>query len=997
MKKLLLSLFVLLLFICQAIAQERTVRGTVKGKEDGLPLPGVSVKVKGSSAGTQTGPNGQFSLRVVGNNSILVFTYVGYATQEVPVGSRSIVNITLASDTRQLGEVIVTGYGTQSRISKTGAISQISSEDVENVPMSSVDKQLQGKIPGLQSVGASGQPGSAQDIRIRGIGSITASSAPLYVVDGIPINSGDLSRNTTTANALSGLNPNDIESITVLKDASAASIYGSRAANGVIIITTKSGKSGKTKVRFDAEYGNASRAFFNDKTRMLTTSENFELMKETLVNGGYIDENTSEADVNDFIFTNTNLSNNTVNTDWDDLVTRTGISQQYNLSLDGGNEKTQFHLSGGYFNQEGTVITSEFKRYNAGVNLKHTINDRFSVGTNLLFSNSAQQGPLNSGYFANPVMAALFLVPTIAPTEQPRSPFNPVELLKMDKNNTGTLKTIGSVYGEYKILPNLKFTSKYGVDYNNLEEDSYQNPFYGDGASVGGSSTRYYTRYFNWVWTNMLDYKWDINKDNNWIANVKLAYEAQKSKYYSLSAYAENLPLNTNYTVPSVGATPITANGTNEGYSFASVFSVADISYKGKYVLSGSFRRDGSSRFGSANRYGNFWSVGATWNMEQEDFIKSLGWINQLKIRSSYGVNGNAGIGNYDWKALYGYTTTYAGTVASIPSSLGNSSLTWEKNKPFDVGVDAAFFKNRLSITTDYYSRTTSDLLLQRPLSLTTGWSSRLENVGAMRNRGFELALSGTPVVAGDFKMDLNFNISFNKNKVTELIIDKQQVSPFIRQVGEDVFSYYLPLYAGVDPQDGSAMWYTDGTRSETTKTYSAASYALTGKSALPKAFGSFGATFSFKGLTLDGTFYYNYGNYLYDPYYQYLNSGGYYVGVYNQRATQLRRWQKAGDITDVPKLDWDVANYRRPSDNTLNSGDFIRLRDVTLSYSLPQGVLSKLKVGSAKVYVRGTNLCTWIKDDDLPYDPEAGGVGGTTNFDINVPKTITFGINLGL
>ncbi|AKD03084.1 TonB-dependent receptor [Pontibacter korlensis] len=999
MKKLLLLSFILVVTLLQqAVAQGKTVSGTVTDAQSGQGLPGVTVLVKGTQVGTATGANGNYTINVPEGSNTLVFSFIGYTAVERQVGNASTVNVGLSVDNKQLSEVIITGYGTTNTLVNTGAVNQVTPEDID-IPVTSFDKALQGKVPGLQSVGASGQPGSAQEIRIRGVGSITASSSPLYVIDGVPINSGDLSRNTTTANALAGINPNDIESITVLKDASAASIYGSRAANGVIVVTTKSGKAGKTRVRLNAEYGWSERAYNNENTRPLTTAENIELFSEALLNDSYYRNGygLTPDNIGEFLSDNFGLDP-AVNTNWEDEISQTGVTQQYNVAADGGNDKTRFHVSAGYFGQEGIVQKSEFERYTTNFKLSHDLSNKLTFSSNLMISSSNQSGPLNSGYFANPVMASLFLLPSIAADDRPRAPFNPVVLRDLDQNNNNTLKGIGSFTGEYRILPNLKVTSKYGIDYNNLEEDSYQNPIYGDGMSAGGYSTRYYTRYFNWIWTNLVDYTWDINKDNTWVANLKGGYEAQKSTYLSSSLTSNNLPLNTDYTVPSVGAIPYEAGGTNESYTFASLLAIADFSYQSKYVLSASFRRDGSSRFGSENRYGNFWSVGASWNLDQESFIQDIDWVDQLKLRASYGVNGNAGIGNFSWRRLYGYSYTYDGQVASVPNSLGNEELTWEKNKPFDVGIDAAFFNNRLSITADYYSRETSDLLLERPLSRTTGWTTRLENVGAMRNSGFEFGINATPVQAGDFRWDVNFNISKNKNEVLELVQDEQLVSPFIRKVGEDIQSYYLPLWAGIDPADGNPMWYTDGTRSETTKNYNLAERALTGKKASPDAFGGFGTTVSWKGLALDASFYYSYGNYLYDPYYQYLNSGGYYLGYYNQRATQLNRWQSPENPGDgrIPRLDWDGTNAHRLSDNILNKGDFIRLRDVTLAYNLPESIISKVGMSNVRVYVRGTNLWTSTKDDYLPYDPEAGGVGGTTNFDINVPKTVTFGLNVG-
>lgn len=1005
MRKLLLLSFALFFgLLLQAHAQGKTISGKVTDQSSGQGLPGVTVLVKGTQVGTATGVNGDYTINVPEGKNVLVFSFIGYTKIERQVGNASAINVSLSTDDRQLQEVIVTGYGTTNTLVNTGAVTQIKAEEVAEVPVSSFDKALQGRVPGLQSVGASGQPGSAQQIRIRGIGSITASSEPLYVIDGVPINSGDLSRNTTTANALAGINPNDIESITVLKDASAASIYGSRAANGVIVVTTKQGKAGKTKFNFSAEKGYSKRAYENDNTRMLTTEEVIELAGEALYNNptyrneyGITPENSYEKGASLFGF------DETVNTDWYDQVSQTGEYQQYNISASGGNDKTQFHISGGYFDQEGTIKTSAFERITTNLNVNHQATDRFSLGTNIMITSAKQSGPSNSGAFRNPILSSLFLMPDVAAYNEDGSInefaglYNPLAIFKYDQDRNNTLKGIGSINAAYKITPNLKVTSKFGVDYNNLEEDTYRNPFYGDARNIGGSATRYYTRYFNWVWTNLVDYTWDINKDNMWVATAKAGYEAQKSSYYSANVTSNNLPLNIDYVVPSVGAIPIDASGTQASYTFASVLAIGDISYDGRYVLSASFRRDGSSRFGSENRYGNFWSAGLSWNVEQEDFMKSVSWVDQFKLRASYGVNGNAGIGNYDWRYDFDYGVDYNGNVGAAPGGLGNQGLTWEKNKPLDIGVDLAFLQNRLNVTADYYSRKTTDLLLYEPISRTSGFTSYLDNVGAMKNSGFELAISGTPVQTDDFRWDLSFSITRNRNKITELIEDEQVVAPFIRKVGKDFQTYYLPVWAGVDPANGDPLWYTDDTRTETTNNWNNAEYVVTDKSASPKAFGSAGTTFSFKGVTLDALLYYNFGNYIYDPYYRYLNSGGAFNGSYNQRATELNRWTPDNTETDVPKIVYLGTNSYQPSTRLLNKGDFIRLRDLTLSYRLPQQLMDKAKLNNVRVFARGTNVWTWTKDDNLPYDPEAGGVNGQTNFDIEVPKTVTFGISLGL
>jgi TonB-linked SusC/RagA family outer membrane protein len=1021
MKKELLLWLLLLSCAFHAVAQTRTLTGKVTEKADGSPLPGVSVKIKGTNTGTTTAGNGSFKITIPDNTKVLVFSFLGYQTLEKNVTGLSDIDISLAQGSEGLSEVVVVGYGTQTKLNQTGAVAQVGGKDVENVPFSSVDKILQGKVPGLQSVGGSGQPGAIQQVRIRGIGSINSSAAPLYVVDGVPINTGDLSRSATTANALSGINPNDIESISVLKDAASASIYGSRAANGVIIITTKSGRNGKTRIRADAEYGNA-KPILRSESRPLTNDEYRTLTGEGLFNtGDYPDLESALKDVDAAFGTGKG-----VNTNWLDVVTRTGQQMQYNLSADGGNEKTQFHVSGGYFKQEGTVLASSFDRASANISIKHKMTDRLSFGTSILFSSSRQVGPTNGGTFANPVLAGYFLLPAQSPYKPdgsinfsddpqaefgPGGTFNPVAIAAMDKDNTAILKGIGTVWGEYAILPNLKFTTKYGIDYNNLEEFKYNNPLYGDGFNDHGIVAHTYTRYFNWVWTNMLNYHLDINKDNKWVVNLKAGYEAQKSKLFMSNGETRNLPSRLNIQYGAAGATYTAASGNGSDYAFASILGLADFTYNSKYVLSASYRRDGSSRFGSVNRYGNFWSVGGSWNLDQEDFIKKLGWLSQLKLRASYGQNGNANFGTYQfdyiWRSLYGYGTgvdtkntafnyNYEGSVGSAPLSAGNPALTWEINKPLDIGLDVSLFKSRLNITVEYYNRITSSLLMEQPLSRTSGFQDFLNNIGSIRNKGVEISLSGTPVIAGDFRWDASFNFARNKNEVVSLVSSQPQISgSFIRQVGHDFQSFYLREWAGVDKENGDPLWYKDDTHGEKTNSYSAAKRVIYG-SASPKFFGSLGSTFSFKGFSLDGMFYYNYGNYVQDTWARYLQGDG-FAGSFNKMAPQLNRWQKKGDETNVPKYVYGGnKNSNESSTRWLYKGDYIRLRDVTLAYNFPQSWLSHVKISSLRLYVRGTNIWTWVKDKNITSDPEAS-VTSQSNLEVYMPKIYTVGINLGL
>ncbi len=1020
MKKLFTSLFIILLLVTQTYAQQRTVTGIVKGKDDGLELLGVNIKIKGSTSVTQSGLKGKYSIQIPADNAVLVFTYIGYTTQEVVVGKRSVVNISLNPDATALGEVIVTGYGTTTKIRQVGSSSKVSAKDLEQTPFSSVDRALQGKVAGLQSTSSSGQPGALQQIRIRGVGSISGSSSPLFVIDGVPVNSGDLSRASTSANALAGINPNDIDNITVLKDAASTAIYGSRGANGVILITTKSGIAGKTKVRLDADYGVVTPGELNEATRPLNTAETITLLGESLLNNpSYVSKyGLTPGNINQFLTSSAGFGiDTTINTNWYELVTRTGKQQQYNLSVDGGNEKTKFHIGGGYFHQDGTIPSSSFSRYSANVNVNNQLNDKVKIGTNIMLSTANMKGVLNSSNYSNPVYASFSLLPYLAARNADGSPnisgglgqnagiFNPLYVLDNDSRVNNTQKALGSVFGEYKILHNLKLSSKFGIDYNNIEEDNYKNPFYGDGYTNGGYSGRFYTRYFNWVWTNLLDYHVDFAHDFS--TNIKLGYEAQKSQYYSSTAEVYNMPLNADYTVPSNGATPVTASGSQEDYAFASMFAIGDITYKNKYVVSASFRRDGSSRFGPDRLYGNFWSVGGSWNIDQEEFIKDLHVFNALKLRSSYGVTGNAGIGNAAWRTLYGYTRTgynfvYDGQIGSGPSQYGLRNLTWEKTHTFDIGLDASLLKDRLSVNVDFYNRQSNGLLANVTVPLTSGFSGYISNLAGMRNRGFEVAISGTPVKTKDFSWDLNFNFSTNSNTVTKLFADNQVSSPFLRSVGHNYWSYYLPLWAGADPQTGAPSWFVDGSKEKTTTVYSQAKRVLLDKSPMPKGFGSFGTGLHYKDISVDAMFYYSYGNSIFQGMFGFQNSSGAYYGSRNQSKLELDHWRKPGDVNDNPvPIYGQGRNAANTSTRMLRDGDFVRLRDVTVSYNLPKTLLSHLNLSAVKVYARGSNLWTWIKDDKLPFDPEAGssavggGTEGVSNFDMFIPKTFTLGVNV--
>ena len=995
MRKFVAILLGAILVVTQVAAQNKTIKGRVT--EDGKkPLSNASIIVKGTTVASKTNDEGYYSITIPANGRVLKFSSLNFEDQEVNIGSKSEINVILVNTVSDLQQVIVTGYGTTKKATNTGSIATVKASEIENLPFSSVDRALQGKVAGLQSVASSGQPGASQAILIRGASSITASNAPLWVVDGVPINAGDASRLQTTGNLLSTLNPNDIESISVLKDAASQSIYGSRAANGVIVVTTKKGKSGKTKFRFDTELGNSDVAYVNEKYKPLDANEFINLTREGLVNAG-----ASAAQTTSIL--NSLGQGNGINFNWFDNIMRVGQQKQYNLSAEGGNDKTTFFLSGGHFAQDGTSINSQLKRNNVNFRITNKATDKLTIGLNLNAGNVSQRAPLNGGAFGNPLLSTYFLLPTYS-AYKPDGTYNyilngglhnTVALSEMDKRFLRQSSIRGSVNGEYKILDNLKFRSVYGIDYNALEEDQYNNPLHGDGLASNGRAFSYYTRYFNYVWTNTLDLQQNITRNGDLSSSTQIGYEAQKSAGYFSSLQAQQFPPSLSLTYPASGASPTTASATISDYTFESQFASTNLNYKNRFVLSGSFRRDGSSRFSAKNRYGNFWALGATWNIDREDFMANNRIFDQLKLRGSYGVNGNAGIGNYDAPALYGFGFNYNQLPGSAPTNVGDENLTWELNKPMNIGLDFSVLKNRVNVTIDYYIRKSENLLLSVPLSNTSGFGSATRNIGSMENKGLELSLNIVPVQTKDFRWDLDFNFSNNKNKITSLPNKADILSGnFIIRQGQSLNTFFLREWAGVDRATGDPLWYINDKRQGSSNVYPGASARILAGQALPKFFGSLTNALTYKGFNLSAQLYYNFGNQVFDTW------RGYYLGSgfgasFNKVKRQLDAWKQPGDITDVPKYVYNGnKNFNAGSTYNLNDGSFVRVRDIQFGYTLPKAYTEKLKIGNANFYVRGTNLFTWVKDKNLPFDPEQG-TSSASNLNVFIPKTVTVGLSL--
>ena len=1020
-----------------AMAQNKTITGRVVGADDGLPLPGVSVRA--GSAGTTTGSNGNYSLSVPTATTKITFTYIGFTTKEVNLGSSNQINVDLVTDTKQLSEIVVVGYGTATKQSFTGSASVVTAEVLENRPVTSFEKALQGTVAGVTVQSVSGQPGAASTVRIRGVGSISASATPLYVIDGIPISSGDYSLAATTSDVLSTLNPNDIESISVLKDASAGSIYGSRAANGVILITTKKGKSGSTKFNTSVNSGYSDIAVQKHET--LDASQYFKQYFDSYYNAriaagispdaAALAANTSTRtilNVNPYNTTNPYVASASgpilapnaalyYDTDWRDAVTNRGITKNVNVSAQGGNEATKFFVSGSYFDQKGIILASDFKRYSSKLNLSNQVNKAINIGMNNTLSYTDQNTPAGAGGAANPIRFTDLLAPIYSlyvrdangmPVSNPDgSPvynylnpisvqFNPVGLAEKDEYITRVGRGIINPFAEISFLKGFRFKTNAAVDYINTRERLFYNPDAGNGTAVKGRVERYSIQDVTVTLSNTLAYEKKLGLHD---LSGLIGQEAYRTKYDRLQASIINLPLG----IPEIAAG--STAGLPVGYytqkRLSSYFGKLSYSYNDKYFLQASYRRDGSSVFGVENRWGDFYSIGTAWRLKQEKFLANVKWIDELKLRASYGTSGNDQIGRYEAQGLFGLGFNYNGQSGISYTNLANPTLQWEQNAQLDIGLEFSLFKGRIDGEVSYYNRSADGLLYAKPLSFTTGFSSITTNLAGIENKGFDILLNGVPVKTKGFEWRVSANLTTNKNVITKLT-DKEVISGTKRlKVGSDLYQWYLRDYAGVDAADGAPLWNRDvlgadgkptGERTTPTKVYNQGTQYDSG-SALPKFTGGFTNNFRYKRFDLTAFVFFSYGAKIYDSYYSSLSHAGSTNGQ-NLSVDVYRSWKSPGDITKIPKfMPTNTALGASTSTRFLVDGSYMRLKNLTLGYDVDKALARKIGVSSARIFVGGENILTLAKHKGM--DPEVA-ISGLTSFDIPNVQTWSLGLNIG-
>ena len=1012
MRKVLLLSFALLLVLSNiALAQSRAISGKVLAAENGQPLPGVNVVVKGTTVGTFTGADGSFTVNVPNDNAVLLFSYLGYVAQEISTSGKSSINVQLREDSKALSEVVITGYGTVvNKRDAVGAISQVSAKAIENKPMPSLDKALQGQAAGVLVQANNGIPGGAINVRIRGVGSLQAGTQPLYVVDGVQLNTRS-DASFTQSNPLAFLNPNDIASIEVLKDAATAAIYGAQAANGVVLITTKKGQAGKTRYIASA-YGGAATPL--KKLNVLNTQDYLQLRTEAY-NNRYLDgldANRQYTLANEMRIPNgASLTPEEIAAlptyDWQDAVMRTGKIQNYELSASGGTDKTTFYMAGSYNINEAMFNKVDFKRGTAKLDLTHKASDKLSFTSSLNLSSFSQQAPFSTdgSFLGNPAFSSSLMIPSNRIYNEDGSYFglpgsgqvfpgilnqNIVAVNDFNEANQKNNFVVGNVSATYEMLPGLSFKTFYGLDYRIVQGKQYRDPRTNDAYARKGLGQVESTWNTNFLTTQTLNYNKKIN-DHSFNALAGFEYKHEQNEGIFTSADGFPSP---QFRYLNSAANPLSASEFFTEFKRISGFGRVNYSFGSRYLLALTGRYDGSSRFGASNKFGFFPSVQVGWNIKEEAFMESVDFLSFLKLRGSFGTTGNDQISNFASRGLYGSGALYGGASGINPSSLPNPDLKWERNQTINFGLDFGFFNDRIAGTVEAYNRMSLDLLMDQPVSWTSGFGAFTSNVGELRNRGLEVELRTANIqTPSGFKWNTNFNFAYNENEVVKLYggYDVLPSDNSIR-VGYPVGTIFTQRYAGVNPATGRPMFFDKDNNIVYTPVN--ADRQIIGDTQ-PEFYGGLTNTLSYKGFELDFMFQYEYGRMQTDGQLSFLMENG------NRSFNTLQyyfdnRWTTPGQITSVPRpFDGGVepsgVNHVTASTRIYNKVDYVRLKSITFSYNVPSNFLSFAKLSNAKVYAQGSNLFTY--DDYKGYDPEF--FGSATGI-IPQSKNYTVGIQLG-
>jgi len=1026
-------------------AQTNSITGTVTDAGDGSPIPGVSVFVKGTTVGTITMPDGVYNLEVPANAQTLVFSFVGMAMQEVAIAGQTTINVSMQSDAVDVEEVVVTAYGVTKKESFTGSASVVGKDMLEKTSTSNVSQALQGKAAGVQVVSTTGQPGANATIRVRGIGSLNGSSDPLYVVDGVPY-----------SGHLNSINSADIESITILKDAASTALYGSRAANGVVMITTKKGKSGKTNVSVSVRRGVNTRAvpdyekigiedFYQKSWESYRNSFRFNSKYDHL-SDEVINNHASKSFIKETVRYNiTDVDNNAVvlgtgefnpdanilyRPDWEEALLRNGSRSEINVGFNGGNEKLTYYLGLGYLNDEGIINNGEFSRYTGKANVSNQVNDWLKMTFNADFGSSTQNTLTTGSSVSNPfgyiqgigpiypihVMDgkggfvtdsngkniydfgnALYGLPS-RPSSVPANS-NVIATTDLDQREALVDFINPQLNIDIKFLEDFTFTSSLGINYYARNYTRYQNSLYGDAARYKGRTSKSGSRSFNYTWSNRISYRKKIN-DHQFSGLV--GHENFERRFNYMTATRTGFPTPDAIEL-AMGAVNENSSSYQNDYKLESYLSKFAYDYKSKYFAEFSFRADGSSRFNPDSRWGNFWGVSGAWRLSEENFMQAE-WLDNLKLKVSYGETGNDRLLTASRNPqYYAYQSTYNvypnnGQPGLFAGEFGNDNVTWESNKTLDVGVEMGIF-NSTRIALDFFRSNKDDQLYYRQFPLSVGYKGRYENSASMLNKGVEIEISTDIIRNQDLVWSFDINATHINNEVTSLPEDVVRGTTFRWSEGHDMYEYYMYEYAGVDQATGKELFYADVVNEagvatgevEKVDNASKANRKFLGKSALPKVYGGFNTNVDYKGFDLSVAFAYQFGGYAYDSQYGSLMSPSASGGAWHPDV--LDSWSPENPTGSQPRLEWNALTT--VSSRYLIKSDYLNLRSLTLGYTLPKKLISKINIQSARFYVQGDNLHLWSKRQGLvPYQ----NLDGINNTGVYSPmRTISVGVNVKL
>ena len=1024
MRKFVLLIMAVLTASSWSLAQNRQISGVVTDN-DGQPISGATVLIEGTSVGTTTNINGEFSLSAPADGTLSV-SFIGYETMQEAIAGKTWISFSLKEDTHAIDDVIVVAYGTAKKESFTGSVAVVKSEELEHRKVANVTKAIDGLAPGVQATSGSGQPGSGSTIVIRGFGSINASSTPLYVVDGIPYDG-----------AISAINPDDIASISILKDASASVLYGARGANGVVLITTKKGNSDETVVDLKINVGVSSRAIPRYET--VGAKDFMEMMYSAYYNAygsNVLAQMQSLFGANEMynpydvplaqLYTEEGKIRDDATLRWDEdwldeATDNAALRQEYGASVSGGNEKTQYMFSLGYLNEDGVLRTTNFERYSGRLNVETQAKPWFAAGMGANFArnttNSSQTEPgvTSNVFYSAQLMAPIYPVYMRDPatgeylldengkkqfdygSSRPsgqQTDFNSIATLYDDKYEQGSYSLSARTHFDFMGVEDhwtegLKFQLNFGTDYYNSQSMVYYNPFFGNAESVSGRIQKSNLTSLGYTFNQLLSYNRSFGRHN---LDLLVGHEYYAYTESSLSGHKTGLPGGGIYELDAAAVIVGTGSSTDND-RIESYLSRVSYSYDDKYYISGSWRTDGSSRFAPGSRWGNFWSAGASWRISQEEFMKDVDWVDNLTLKFSYGVQGNNSVGSYyAYQALYDTSAPNATLPGATLNDVANAELTWESNHNLNTGIEARLF-NRLDLSFEFYNRKTLDMLLSYPLPISSGFSGYYRNSGEMRNRGIEFAVTGRIIDRKDMQWSVTWMGATVNNKVLKLTDDGQDItsSTQIIREGETLYSYYVSRSAGVDPMTGEKMyWATDDEGHDyiTKDLTEAQNNRVVAGSRIPDLYGSLSTAFRWKNLDFSISTNYSIGGVTYDGvYYEFMS---FYYPAQAKHKNLLRAWKKPGDVTDVPR--YEIRETPIVSDDKLIDASYFSIKNITLGYTLPKAWTSKIGFKAARISASVDNLYIFTHLKGM--DPQYSLTGGTS-YDYTATRTVSFNLDL--